>query len=74
MALMSAALGSQKYLAPRVGTGPSWAVAGVLVLVGALLSVAAIRGIVEMFREKDEKAVDAPPRRRAGRARRRRSR
>jgi hypothetical protein len=74
MALMSAALGSQKYLAPRIGTGPSWAVAGVLVLVGAFLCVAAIRGIAEMFREKDEKAGDAPPRCRAGRARRRRSR
>jgi hypothetical protein len=74
MALMSAALSSQKYLAPRFGAGPSWAVAGVLVLAGALLSVAAIRGIVEMFRETDEKVGGVPPRRRAGRARRRRNR
>jgi fumarate reductase subunit D len=61
MVLISGALSSQKYLAPRFGTGPSWAVAAVLMLVGAVLAVAAIRGILEMFRGKDGKAGNGPP-------------
>lgn len=53
MAFISAALSAQEYLAPRIGSGPSWGVAAMLMLVGAFLSVAAIRGMLEMLKGKD---------------------
>jgi hypothetical protein len=62
MAFISGALSSQKYLAPRLGSGLSWVVAAILMLVGALLSVAAIRGILEMLKGKGEKAGDGSQR------------
>ena len=61
MALFSAALSVQQYLAPRVGIGLSWAVAAVLMLLGVFLVVGAIRGVREMFWGKDEPGADPPP-------------
>jgi hypothetical protein len=61
MAFISGALSSHKYLAPRLGSGPGWVVTSILLLVGALLSVAAIRGIREMLKEKDDKTANGPP-------------
>jgi hypothetical protein len=61
MAFISGALSSQKYLAPRVGNGPSWVVASILMLVGAFLSVATIRGLLEALKEKDDETGHGPP-------------
>jgi hypothetical protein len=61
MAFISGALSAQGYLAPRFGSGPSWGVAAMLMVVGALLSVAAIRGALEAFKEKVDQAGSKPP-------------
>ena len=61
MAFISGALSAQGYLAPRFGSGPSWGVAAMLMVVGALLSVAAIRGALEAFKEEVDQAGSKPP-------------
>ena len=59
--VLSGALSSQQYLAPRLGSGPSWVVAAIVMLVGVPVSVAAIRGIPEMLKGKGEKRGDGLP-------------
>jgi hypothetical protein len=52
IAFFFGALRSQEYLSPRIGAGASWAVAGAVGLVGAVIFVVVARAALAAFKEE----------------------